>query len=49
MTVNFNFDEDYILEDEIIRLRPLRAEDFEQLLEYSINEPDIWEFNAGWS
>jgi RimJ/RimL family protein N-acetyltransferase len=45
--MNFNFDEDYILEDEIVRLRPLETADVEQLLEYSISEPDIWEFNAG--
>lgn len=47
MMMKFNFDEDYILEDEIVRLRPLETADFKQLLEYSISEPDIWEFNAG--
>src|SRR4051812_32877382 len=47
MMMNFNFDEDYILEDEIVRLRPLETADFKHLLEYSISESDIWKFNAG--
>jgi N-acetyltransferase len=45
--INFDFTADYILEDEVVRLRPLIATDVEHLLEYSVNEPDIWKFNAG--
>jgi len=44
---NFNFATDYILEDDIICLRPLAATDFEHLLTYSVNEPGIWYFNSG--
>jgi RimJ/RimL family protein N-acetyltransferase len=44
--MNFNFKENYILENEIVRLRPLEASDFDLLLEYSVNEPDIWSFNS---
>jgi len=43
----FDFNADYILEDDIVRLRSLETTDFEHLLEYSVNEPDIWAFNAG--
>ena len=43
----FDYKTEYILEDEIILLRPLEIEDFKHLLNYSINEPDIWEFNVG--
>jgi len=45
--INFDFSTDYILEDEIVRLRPLVITDFEHLLEYSVNEPDNWKFNSG--
>ena len=41
----FNFDEKYILENTIVRLQPLEISDFKFLLEYSENEPEIWEFN----
>ena len=42
-----NYNEDYILEDELVRLRPLQSSDFDHLLPYAIDEPDIWSFNAG--
>jgi RimJ/RimL family protein N-acetyltransferase len=44
--MNFNFKEDYILENETVRLRPLELSDYNHLLEYSINEPEIWSFNS---
>lgn len=45
--MNFDYKTDYILEDEIVLLRPLETTDLKYLLEYSLNEPDIWEFNSG--
>lgn len=45
--MNFNFKENYILENEFVKLEPLKSSDFEILLPYSENEPEIWEFNAG--
>ncbi len=44
--MNFNFKEDYILENDVVRLQPLRATDYEKLVEFSINEPELWSFNA---
>jgi len=44
--MKFDFNEKYILENEIIRLQPLEISDFEFLLEYSENEPEIWKFNS---
>jgi RimJ/RimL family protein N-acetyltransferase len=44
--MNFNYKENYILENENVHLRPLVKSDFEFLLEYSMNEPDIWTYNA---
>lgn len=42
---NFNFDEDYVLENETVLLRPLRTSDFHHLLPYSIHEPELWKYS----
>lgn len=44
--MNFNFNENYILENEIVRMEPLSMNHFDALVEFSINEPEIWSFNA---
>ena len=36
---------EYILENERIRLRPLRTTDFANLLSYSLSEPQIWTYS----
>lgn len=41
----FDFNESYVLEDDHALLRPLRADDYEHLLEYSINEPNTWQYS----
>lgn len=41
-----DFNKDYILENEFALLRPLKEADYELLLEYAINEPEIWTFNS---
>lgn len=41
-----DFNKDYILENDKIILRPLTVNDYEYLLPFSINEPDIWKFNT---
>ncbi|OUD32052.1 GNAT family N-acetyltransferase [Flavobacterium sp. FPG59] len=45
--MKFDFKEKYILENEYVKLQPLENTDFDNLLEYSENEPEIWEFNSG--
>jgi len=30
-----------------VRLKPLETPDFDHLLEYSLNEPELWRFNSG--
>lgn len=45
--MKFDFKEKYILENEFVKLQPLENTDFDVLLEYSVNEPEIWEFNSG--
>ncbi|WP_395066136.1 GNAT family N-acetyltransferase [Flavobacterium sp.] len=45
--MKFDFKEKYILENEFVKLQPLENTDFDILLDYSENEPEIWEFNSG--
>lgn len=44
--MNFNCKEDYILENDVVRLQPLQNSDFEKLVAFSINEPELWSYNA---
>lgn len=37
--------ENLILEDDFVLLRPLREDDIEHLLYFSINEPDLWKYS----
>ncbi|MFY8128383.1 MAG: GNAT family N-acetyltransferase [Chitinophagaceae bacterium] len=39
-----DFSENYILEDDCVLLRPLEEDDCDNLLEFSLNEPDTWKF-----
>jgi RimJ/RimL family protein N-acetyltransferase len=41
-----NFEKDYVLENDKMILRPMVESDFDLLLEFSTNEPDIWKFNG---
>ncbi|HFK5512399.1 GNAT family N-acetyltransferase [Elizabethkingia anophelis] len=41
-----DFNTDYILENDKLILRPLVEEDYNQLVDFSLNEPEIWKFNA---
>lgn len=44
--VNFDFGTDYILEDKVVKLQPLVEGDFNRLLTFSLNEPDIWKYST---
>ena len=41
----FDFNTDYILENDVARLRPLVEKDTKFLSEFSINEPNLWEYS----
>ncbi len=41
-----DFEKAYVLENDKITLRPMVESDYDLLLEFSTNEPDIWKFNA---
>ncbi len=44
--MNFNFKDEYVLENDVVRLQPLQVSDYEKLVSFSINEPELWSFNA---
>ena len=41
----FNFSENYMLEDDMVLLRPLQSSDFEHLKNFAIYEPDLWMYS----
>jgi RimJ/RimL family protein N-acetyltransferase len=41
----FDFNKDYILEDERVILRPLTTNDVEHLLYFSLQEPTLWQYS----
>jgi len=42
----FEFTQKAVLEDEIALLRPLEKTDYKNLLNFSLNEPEIWKYSA---
>ncbi len=40
-----DFSKEYILEDDCVLLRPLTVNDFSNLLNFSIYEPELWKFS----
>jgi N-acetyltransferase len=43
--MDFSFSSDYILENESVLLRPLQLSDFQNLVHFSINEPELWQYS----
>ena len=44
--IDFNCNNDYILEDERVLLRPLEEDDYEVLLPFALQEPDLWKYSV---
>lgn len=42
---NFDFNQDYILEDERVLLRPITSLDAKELAVYVLTEPEIWKYS----
>ena len=40
-----DFGKDYVLENDVVRLSPLKESDFENLVHFSIHEPELWTFS----
>ncbi len=45
MEMAFNFSENYVLEDDCVLMRPLQENDYANLLEFALHEPDTWQFS----
>jgi RimJ/RimL family protein N-acetyltransferase len=45
MAVEFNSVEEYVLEDDRVLLRPLKLEDYEDLLPMALHEPELWKYS----
>ncbi|MEZ4873922.1 MAG: GNAT family protein [Flavobacteriaceae bacterium] len=43
--MNFNFETNYLLENERVLLRPLTLDDFQALLPFAQKEPELWTFS----
>jgi len=41
----FNVRKDYTLENDFVLLRPLTINDFDNLLPFSLNEPELWKYS----
>lgn len=46
MALNFDKEQDYTLEDDVVLLRPLQKEDLIHLLPISLNEPETWDYSS---
>ncbi len=45
MPLNFDTNNNYVLENERVLLRPLKESDYEFLLPFALNEPDTWKYS----
>lgn len=45
MTLDYDLNANYILEDERVLLRPLLESDYDNLLPFALNEPDTWKYS----
>jgi len=45
MNIHFDFSQNLILEDEMVLLRPLQLSDIENLLPFSLHEPELWQYS----
>lgn len=43
--MKFHFSKDYVLENDVVKLRPLLKEDLDCLADFSINEPELWKYS----
>lgn len=43
--INFDFAQDYVLEDEYVLLRPLKEADIDNLAQFALDELDIWKYS----
>jgi len=42
---NFNFSKDFILENDVVLLRPLQSNDLQNLIHFSSEKPNLWQYS----
>ena len=42
--IQFNFSENYILEDDVVLLRPIQLTDYEHLKKFSVYQSELWKY-----
>jgi hypothetical protein len=45
-SAQLNFEENIVLVNEFVLLRPLQLNDFNYLLNFSLTEPEIWKYSS---
>ena len=45
VSMNLQFNKNYILENDRVSLRPLNVDDLENLLPFSLHEPELWNYS----
>src|SRR5436853_392353 len=45
MNEEFDCNKNYILEDDVVLLRPLEQSDYSNLLPFALHEPELWKFS----
>lgn len=45
MPVEFDPNEEYVLEDDRVLIRSLKLDDYENLLPFALNEPELWKYS----
>jgi len=45
MKTFINFTEEYVLKNEVVLLRPLHYDDFENLIRFSSDQPELWKYS----
>jgi hypothetical protein len=45
MKTPIDFTVDYIIENEKVLLRPLQTSDFENLIRFSLEQPELWKYS----
>ena len=43
--MKFDLSKDYVLENDVVKLLPLKQEDLDTLADFSIKEPELWEYS----
>jgi len=43
--MRLDFEKEHVLENARVKLRPLKVQDYDNLIEYALNEPTLWDYS----